>query len=289
VFVNAASEDGVQITSADRSGVWIDSAGLDGITVWSADRHGILARGGTDDLTDHGGTFYGYNGVSGEAGAVGNVYAYGVKGQAGTSNARGVYGFANAGGGTTVGVLGRSQSVDGFGLAGENYYSGVGLGVWTSSGNLIEAYDGIFPGGDLRFYLTNDGHVYADGGFSPFSAVNNIQTGETEHRTLHAISSPEVWFEDFGNAQLADGKAVVTIEPVFAQTVNLDAYHVFLTPLGDCPLYVAEKTPAAFAVGAMGGQTCNIAFDYRIVAKRLGYEEVRLETVTLDADEESGE
>ena len=79
------------------------------------------------------------------------------------------------------------------------------------------------------------------------------------------------------------------IEPIFAQTVSLDAYHVFLTPLGDCPLYVAEKTPVSFTVRAMGGQPCEVAFDYRIVAKRLGYEQLRLEAVTLDADEESGE
>jgi hypothetical protein len=39
--------------------------------------------------------------------------------------------------------------------------------------------------------------------------------------------------------------------------------------------------------GLHGGQTCGIAFDYRIVAKRLGYETLRLEPATLDTAEES--
>ena len=79
-------------------------------------------------------------------------------------------------------------------------------------------------------------------------------------------------------------QATVPIEPIFAQTVNLtETYHVFLTPLGDCALYVAAKTPALFTVKAMGGQTCSITFDYRIVAKRLGYEGLRLDPAATGA------
>jgi hypothetical protein len=85
------------------------------------------------------------------------------------------------------------------------------------------------------------------------------------------------------------GQATVTIESVFAQTVNLSEYHISLTPLGDCALYVAAKTVQAFTVKAMGGQACSIAFDYRIVAKRLGYEMLRLEVATLNTETGGGE
>ncbi len=71
--------------------------------------------------------------------------------------------------------------------------------------------------------------------------------------------------------------------------MNLDAYHVFLTPLGDCPLFVAEKTSTSFLVKALDGRTCSTPFDYRIVAKPVGYENVRLEVPTLDTGEEAGE
>ena len=78
----------------------------------------------------------------------------------------------------------------------------------------------------------------------------------------------------------------MVIEPIFAQTVNLtERYHVFLTPLGDCPLYVAEKKPVSFTIRAMGGQACDITFDYRIIARRLGYEALRLEVGTLSLEE----
>ena len=57
-------------------------------------------------------------------------------------------------------------------------------------------------------------------------------------------------------------------------------YHVFLTPKGDCKgLYVANETPAGFEVHELGGGQSTVAFDYRIVARRKGYESVRLADV----------
>jgi hypothetical protein len=105
-------------------------------------------------------------------------------------------------------------------------------------------------------------------------------------RAVYAVQATGSWIEDFGTAQLVDGQVTVTIEPVFAQMVNLGEYQVFLTPLGDCPLYIADKTPASFTVKAMGGQRCSIAFDYRLVAKRLGYEKARLEPMDAGPEED---
>lgn len=108
--------------------------------------------------------------------------------------------------------------------------------------------------------------------------ATTVDTPNHGQQKLYGIESPEVWFEDFGSGQLANGVAVITIDPIFAETVNLEAYHVFLTPLGDCNgLYVAAKTRTSFEVHELGDGNSNTAFDYRIVAKRLGYEDVRLE------------
>ena len=106
-----------------------------------------------------------------------------------------------------------------------------------------------------------------------------VDTEEYGERTLYAMESPEVWFEDFGAAQLVNGQVTVTIEPLFLQTINTEVpYHVFVTPLGDCnSLYVTNKTATSFEVRELGGGTANIGFDYRIVAKRLGFEDLRLE------------
>ncbi len=151
-------------------------------------------------------------------------------------------------------------------------------------------YDG---GENGEFQIRNSGQTAV---FTVDESGNYVATGtksaavETESQgtvKLYSVESPENWFEDFGTGQLAEGKAVVSIDALFAETVNLtEDYRVFVTPLGDCPLFVAEKTPSSFSVQAMGGETCSISFDYRIVAKRLGYEDLRLEPVELGTGEE---
>jgi hypothetical protein len=94
---------------------------------------------------------------------------------------------------------------------------------------------------------------------------------------VFSTESPEVWFEDYGFGQITGGTGRVTIDPSFAQTASLNSYHVFVTPKGDCKgLYVTNETNTGFEVRELGGGLSNVAFDYRIVAHRKGYETVRL-------------
>jgi hypothetical protein len=56
-----------------------------------------------------------------------------------------------------------------------------------------------------------------------------------------------------------------------------------LTPRGDCKgLYVASTAAGGFEVRELGGGTSDVEFDYRIVALRRNYEQVRM----LDKTEE---
>jgi len=98
---------------------------------------------------------------------------------------------------------------------------------------------------------------------------------------LYAMESPENWFEDFGTARLHNGKARVTLESIFSETVNSNLnYHVFLTANGNCRgLYVAEKTTSGFVVRELNGGRSNVSFDYRVVVRRKGYETQRLSEV----------
>lgn len=112
---------------------------------------------------------------------------------------------------------------------------------------------------------------------------------------LYAVESPENWFEDFGTARLHHGVVRVTIEPIFDETVRSDlSYHVFLTPDGNCRgLYIAKKTTSGFEVRELRGGKSNVAFDYRIVVRRKGYEKLRLAEVppqpgTVLAQSQSG-
>ena len=69
-------------------------------------------------------------------------------------------------------------------------------------------------------------------------------------------------------------KAGIVLESTFAQTVNTGSdYHVFLAPEGECRgLYVTNKSATGFEVHELGGGQSNVAFSYRIVALRRGFE-----------------
>ncbi len=187
------------------------------------------------------------------------------------------------------------------------------LGVWGDSG--VSAGIGVFgsaddgwavvgynnsPSGDVTAYFENDEstsstfpvlYTYGGnyGGHCDMDVSGNLHcsgtitavvpvAGGAKKVALNGIQSPENWFEDAGGAQLSGGEAVVNIESVFGETVNTGVdYRVFLTPNGDCKgLYVAQKSATSFVVRELGGGTSSIAFDYRIMAKRRGFEQVRL-------------
>jgi hypothetical protein len=103
---------------------------------------------------------------------------------------------------------------------------------------------------------------------------------------MSAIEAPQNWFEDAGSAQLVNGAAVVRFDPDFIQTVNTEMdYKVFPVPNGDCKgLYVTNKTATSFEVRELGGGTSSVAFDYRIMALRRKYENVRFADHTRDLD-----
>ena len=80
-----------------------------------------------------------------------------------------------------------------------------------------------------------------------------------------------------GISTLENGTAIITIDPLFSETVNLsEKYHVFIQSYGDADIYVSKRTPLQFEVRLRDGDK-NVEFSYRLVAKRKGYEQARLE------------
>jgi hypothetical protein len=73
--------------------------------------------------------------------------------------------------------------------------------------------------------------------------------GSDGGRKLYAIEGTQNWFEDIGTDRLRGGTALVAIDPIYAETVNLEEYQVFLTPVGAwADLYVAAQGPTSFTV-----------------------------------------
>ena len=62
---------------------------------------------------------------------------------------------------------------------------------------------------------------------------------------------------------------MVRLDPDFAALVQVDGYHVLITPYGEFNgLFVAERNAAGFRVCEQQGDDSNAGFAYRGVAKR---------------------
>lgn len=186
----------------------------------------------------------------------------GLNGVIGISKQSGGYGVYGQNQATTgdysIGVYGESSSATGW--AGY-FWNGVGNGVYIS-------------GASGKIGLTVAG-----------GSKNAVVATDEGSRLLYSEEATEVWFSDYGFGQLQDGKAVIAIDPLFAQTVNLaEPYHVFVQVYGDAEVYVADRLPGSFEVHLRDGDPA-VEFSYRLVAKRLGFEEERLAPAPWAADD----
>ena len=276
-------------------GVWGDSATINGTGVagyadatagntngvygQSASTSGIGVSGSATATTGDAYGIYGQTATTGfGAGVIGVTtattgHAFGVFGQSNGTSGNGVFGIASAPSGSTIGVAGFVESPAG--TAG--YFvarSGSGLILQGISGN---------PGTQV-FAVDASGNLDISGNLTVAGSKSaRVKLQDGREVALYAVESPENWFEDFGTAQLQAGTTRVALEPGFLQTVDTAAdYHVFITPNGDCRgLYIARKTRVGFEVRELGGGNSSVAFDYRIVARRRGFENVRLQDVHL--------
>lgn len=271
VYVNAAGEDGVYVNSPTDNGVFVLSAGEDGVVASQATANGVA--GSTVSNSSYGGRFI--NLASSGSGA--GLYARGSAGSAPD---------------IVLGANGSGLAADDGRIVSDPAYDGSDIRFYTNDNFWIDLDEsGTHSGSNFTVRNSSNQTVWAvdeNGNVTSSGASTTVvDTGAEGQVQLYAMQSAENWFEDFGGASLVDGEATVAVDPTFAAAVNLNEnYHVYLTPLGDCALFVADKSPTSFEVQALGGATCNVDFDYRIVAKRDGYEDVRLETVEPAGAEE---
>ena len=64
---------------------------------------------------------------------------------------------------------------------------------------------------------------------------------DDSHRLFYCVESPESWFEDFGEGQLAEGKGAVRLDPDFAALVDVNGYHVFILSMGSLVAYSSRN------------------------------------------------
>ena len=87
---------------------------------------------------------------------------------------------------------------------------------------------------------------------------------------MFAPETPEILFQDYGTGKLINGKAHITIDPIFAKNISSTKdrpVRIYIQPRGDCKgTYVTNETVNGFDVIELQGGTSNIEFFWQIVA-----------------------
>jgi hypothetical protein len=246
-------------TSGDTQGVYGTSLSTDGQGVYGW----AYADSGTTDGVHGLSSSTDGRGVRGHASATSGT-TRGVYGSSSSTEGSGVYGYAFATTGTTYGVFGRSDATAGAAVRGwADANTGTADGVYGRS-NSPDGY-GIYYSGGLS-------------GTGSKSCVVKTSRGPT---LLYCQESPENWFEDFGEGQLANGRCHIELEPLFLETVTIDdasPMKVFVQPDDpECRGLAVVRGASGFEVVELHGGDSSTRFAYRVVAKRKGFEEKRLE------------
>jgi hypothetical protein len=187
-------------------------------------------------------------------------------------------------------VYGKSRPADQYGYGG--YFEGGWKGVYGSVSPTGSMYyigvHGYVSGGSGTNYgvygyaaggSTNYGVYYSGGlaGTGSKSCVVKTSQGPT---LLYCQESPENWFEDFGEGELVNGKGHIELDSLFLETVTIDNAHsmkVFVQLEGDCNGVYVSKGATGFDVIELNNGDSNARFSYRVVAKRQGFEDNRLD------------
>jgi hypothetical protein len=187
-----------------------------------------------------------------------------------------VQGFNQSSGPGGYGVQGLSLRSHGvYGEAGSDQGSGALVGVTRANTGVAFQAVALAPATFAGYFQGNVsvfGSLGVTGG--KFAVV---KSADGTYRAMHAVEAPDAWFEDMGTAQLVNGAATVTLDPLFAEHVRTEAYHVFLTAEADSNgLYVAERTGRGFTVKEQRGGSTSMTFSWRLVAKRADVKGERL-------------
>jgi hypothetical protein len=253
-----------------------------GVLGLSASSEGTGVYGEASSSTGVTNGVFGHSASTVGAGVLGRTSAssgstYGGYFESSSTEGVGVYGVMSISApADRFGVVGRCVPAEnwGVGVKGEGGYMGV-CGVSTHTSGSYATY-GVF--GQASGGAVNYG-VYASGDLGASGTKSAIVRTEQGPRAVYCLESTEVWFEDFGWSEIRNGEAAVRLANDFLQTVTINGEHplkVFITPKARLGDWWVEDNGQEFRLLAPEAPD-GARFDYRVVAKRAGYEDVRLE------------
>ncbi len=193
-------------------------------------------------------------------------------------------GTGNSYGGRTVSSTRGSAASYGLASYAAAYGSGTAYGGFfevpnNGSGSKYAVY-GKSPSAGHAGYFDGDVRVVGDFAVTGAKAAV-VEVAPDDYRVMYAQESPENWFEDFGEGRLVNGRAHIELDPLFLQTATINDQNpmrVFIQLNDpDCNGTAVIRGTTGFDVVELQNGTGNASFSYRVVAKRRGYETLRLE------------
>ena len=240
-----------------------------------------------------------------------NIIKGGTLTMGGTNNGNGVISVLNSSGQEILrmdssGLTVSQGTISGVSINLGNNFIATSGGYMTAKTGIIgiwRFYDEVFMTSDYKLQFVKqsdgswdisnlDGNIRCNG--ASFSGlvicVNGLQVSgglsvsgtknrlvNTDHygkRLLNAYETAVPYFGDIGTGEiLGDGECFVEIDPIFAETISLEDYVVFLQAEGDGKCYIAEKYADGFIVAGTPG----LKFAYESKAKQKGFENIRLD------------
>lgn len=294
----SGSTTGVYATSSGN-GVYATSTGASG--------NAVVAKGSGSNFygvwADVGGNGYGIVGSS----SGGNGVYGSSTGRTGSTNVAGVYGYEGlsalgSASATNSGVFGTCANCNGvFGTSanftgvrgaatggGANTYGGYfsstkGTGIYVTTGG-ITALRAVNPNkANDHYAAVFDGNVRINGSYTATGTKSALVHTTGGDRLMYAEEATQNFFSDQGMATLSNGRAIVTLDSLFAETVNLSKpYMVIVTPLSfeTTGLGVGNQTSRGFEVRELNHGKGNFRFSWRVTALRKGYETDRMNTAS---------
>ena len=203
----------------------------------------------------------------------------------GTNIGCGIYALTRQSGGSGVWAVNTHTSGTGVIGAGNNQaasylitgsggaFTGDSIGVYgyaTKLGN--GTFGGYFRNGGSTAYVGGryDNTDYKINGTGTVSTIVKNTAGERVN--LYCPEAPEIYFQDYGEGQLVNGKAHIELDPDFAKNVTINEKHplrVFIQLEDDCQgVYVTNKTKTGFDVIELNGGKSNAKFMWTVTANR---------------------
>jgi hypothetical protein len=217
------------------------------------------------------------SGVVGRSGGGTTIYLANSGGSFSSATGTGVFGVSNSATGTGAGFVGNNLSslntlANGSGVAGNGSNIGV-YGYSPNTGN--DRWGGLFgtaQNGTLTYVGGRTGNTnYKING--PGTVATMVKDLNDEYVNMFCPEAPEVLFQDYGTGKLVNGRAYITIDPIFAKNIYIDEQHplkVFIQLEGDCKgVYVTNKSKNGFEVRELQGGTSNVDFSWTVVANRV--------------------